>query len=71
MRKVLFVAVGLVIVTATASQAVGLGPIALGFHLIPSVEEKEGHRAWDLSLSLGVTLDLGASDSVEFSAIID
>jgi hypothetical protein len=71
MSKALFLTTCLLIASGMAVQAVGFGPVALGFHLIPSVEEKHGHRAWDLSLSLGITVDLGASDSVELSAIID
>jgi hypothetical protein len=71
MRKALWVAVSLLILGGTMAQAVGLGPIALGFHLIPSVEAQDGRRAWDLSLSLGVTIALDAANSVEFTAIMD
>ncbi len=71
MKKALLVAVSLLILGGTMAQAVGLGPIALGFHLIPSVEAQDGRRAWDLSLSLGVTIALDAANSVEFTGIMD
>jgi hypothetical protein len=71
MRKTLFATVSLLILGGTMAQAVGLGPIALGFHLTPSVETRDGRRTWDLSMSLGVTIALGAANSVEFAGIID
>jgi hypothetical protein len=71
MRKALWVAVSLVVLGGTMGQAVGLGPIALGFHLTPIVERQDGRRAWDLSMSLGITVALDSADSVEFTAIMD
>jgi hypothetical protein len=71
MRKVLLAALGLAIVGGVAGQAAGLGPAALGFHLIPAVEKQDGRRVWDLSLSLGLSVVLDAADSLEFTAIID
>jgi hypothetical protein len=71
MRKVLLVAASLIIASGVMAQAVGFGPIAFGFHLIPSIEKQDGRRAWDLSLSLGVTVTFTSVDSLEFSAITD
>jgi hypothetical protein len=71
MRKVLWVAVSLLTLGGTMAQAAGLGPIALGFHLTPSVETQDGVRAWDFSMSLGVTVALDAANSVEFTGIMD
>ncbi len=71
MRKALVWAAAWVVVGGIVAQAVGLGPVALGFHMIPGIEKQDGRRAWDLSLSFGVTLILSAADSLEFTAIID
>jgi len=71
MRKALLVALGLALAGGAVGNAAGFGPVALGFHLIPAVERQDGHRVWDLSLSLGVTVVLDAADTVEFTAIID
>lgn len=61
----------LLVLAGLPGQSAGLGPIALGFHLIPSVEAQDGRRTWDLSMSLGVAVVLDASNSIEFLAIID
>lgn len=71
MRKALHLAIGLALASGTLGNAAGLGPVALGFHLIPDIERVNAHRAWDLSLSLGVTVFLSASDALELTAIID
>jgi hypothetical protein len=71
MRKALFVSACLVIICGATAGALDVGPVALGFHLIPSIEEKEGRREWDLSMSLKVTLDFTAADSLEITAIMD
>ncbi len=71
MRKALLAALGVALAGGIAGEAAGLGPVALGFHLIPAIERSDGHRVWDLSLSLGVTVILDAADSLEFTAIID
>jgi hypothetical protein len=71
MRKALWLTVSLLVLGGTAAQAVGLGSVALGFHLIPSVEARDGRRAWDLSLSLGIAIALDVANSVEFTGIMD
>ncbi|MCX6092968.1 MAG: hypothetical protein NTX23_08915 [Candidatus Bipolaricaulota bacterium] len=71
MRRVLLLAAGLIIASGVMAQSVGLGPVALGFHLIPSIEKQDGRLAWDLSLSLGIAVTFGSLDSLEFSAITD
>jgi hypothetical protein len=71
MGKVLLVAASLIIASGVMAQAVGFGPVAFGFHLIPSIEKQDGRRAWDLSLSLGITVTFSSVDSLEFSAITD
>jgi hypothetical protein len=71
MRKALLMAVSLLALGGTVAQAAGLGPVALGFHLTPSVETQDGRRVWDLSMSLGITIALDAANSVEFTGIMD
>ena len=71
MRRVLLLAAGLIIAGGVMAQSVGLGPVAFGFHLIPSIEKQDGRLAWDLSLSLGIAVTFGSLDSLEFSAITD
>jgi hypothetical protein len=71
MKKALVLVVVLVVAGGSIARAVGLGPVALGFHLIPAIERQDGRRALDLSLSLGATLILSTADSIEFTAIID
>jgi hypothetical protein len=71
MRRAIACAAALVVALGMVAQAAALGPVALGFHLSPGIEKQDGRRTWDLSLSLGVTVELGVADSVEFTAIID
>jgi hypothetical protein len=71
MRRGLVLALCAAIAVSCVGLSAGLGPVALGFHLIPSIERLDGHRAWDLSLSLGATVTLGAKDSLDLIAIID
>ncbi len=71
MRKMLLAAVCLLALAGLAGRGAGFGPIGLGFHLSPSVETQEGQRAWDLSLSLGVTFALDEANAVEFLGIVD
>ncbi|MCX6100427.1 MAG: hypothetical protein NTV92_03215 [Candidatus Bipolaricaulota bacterium] len=60
MRRVLLLAAGLIIAGGVMAQAVGLGPVAFGFHLIPSIEKQDGRLAWDLSLSLAIAVTFGS-----------
>lgn len=69
-RALLFAAVAIVIAGMT-TNAVEIGPISLGVHLIPSVEAAEEVRPWDMSLSLGIGLTLDASNRFEFHAMTD
>ncbi len=71
MRRGLALALCAAIAVSCVGLSVGLGSVALGFHLIPSIERRDGHRAWDLSLSLGATITLGTQDSLDVTAIID
>jgi hypothetical protein len=71
MRREILLAACLLIVVGTTAEAGALGPLALGFHLIPSIETHDGQRSWDVSLSLGVTLNLTPTDALEFTAIMD
>ena len=71
MNKALVVVLVALLLTVPTVQAVELGSIFLGFHVNPALDVVDGHRAWDLSLSLGVRAIVGPSSSVELSAVVD
>lgn len=54
-----------------AVSAVTLESLSLGFHMIPSVEQVDGRRLLDLTLSIGGTLELDSENRIELMAMID
>ncbi len=71
MRRVLWVMFIVLLAISYAVGAVGLGSVSLGIHLTPTIDRVEGQRTWDLSLSLSGITQLGTSDSIECTVVVD
>ena len=71
MKRAIVLVASLISLGALGTYAVDLGPISLGLHLSPAVGVVDGHRTWDLSVSLGVVAEITSRDSMEILAIVD
>lgn len=71
MKNAVYVALACILLSSSLVSAVQLESFSLGFHLIPSVEQVEGRRLWDITLSLGATLELDPENSIALMAIVD
>jgi hypothetical protein len=71
MAKTLLVVSAAMLIVVPMANAVELGAISLGFHLTPALEVEAGRRAWDLSMSFGIAIDVGARSSIELVAVVD
>jgi hypothetical protein len=71
MKRAIVLAVSLAVLGLVGAHAVDLDSISLGLHLSPSIDTLDGQRAWDLSVSIGVVVDVTSQDSLDILAIID
>lgn len=72
MKRAIPLAALAIVLSSAAIQAVNLGPLTIGVHIIPSVEEPVGEdRNWDMSLSIGVGLTLDEANRFELHALTD
>jgi len=70
-KNAVYVTLACILLSSSLVSAVQLESFSLGFHLIPSVEQVEGRRPWDITLSLGATLELDSENSIALMAIVD
>jgi len=71
MKKAILGATLSVVLWTVFAAAVDSGPASIGFHLSPSVDVVDGRRLWDLSLSLGVSVIVDDSSSVDMLVMVD
>ena len=71
MNKVALLVVLLSFFLSASAAAVEVGSVLLGFHYNPAVEMQGGRRLWDLSMSLGVTVNVDPANEFEFLVIMD
>lgn len=71
MKRAVYVTLACILFSSSLVSAVQLELLSLGFHLIPSVEQVEGRRLWDITLSFDATFELDPENSIALMAMVD
>jgi len=70
-KRAVYVTLVCILLSPSLVSAVQLESLSLGFHLIPSVEQVEGRRPWDITLSFEAALELDSENSINLMAMVD